>query len=797
MGCRGRGATFVALIGGVAFITPFGADGQQAVPDPGTRAVSIAIVADGPYRRHGDILDRIEVEFRELLSADFDVSFPPSMVYAGDWTAPGIERALDRALGDDRADLVVATGSIAANLLARRRDVPRPALAAFILGPLADRDLETRESSGVANLNFVNADRAGRNLDLLEELAGEGPLAIAVPEALLEVVPDLGAQVSEKIGRPGEITHVVSAGDSAEEALARLPADVVAVMLLPLAEMSDAEWARFVDGLHDRGLPTFSWLGASEVREGVLAGATPDGYQQQIIRWAALNAQQILLGAEPAELPAAFPPQERLIINMRTADRIGVSPSWAMLVAARLINRDERPAARRLSLTGVMEEVQGLNLELLAAQRSVAAGRDQVRLATAPLLPQVGVGADFTMIDDNRSAVIPGIAARTFSGGATLRQLIFDEAAWATRSIEGSFQVSRELDRDALRLDVMREAGVAYLNVLRAKTSERIQRDNLEVTATNLDFARLRVSAGAANLAEVFRWQAQLSGFQQSVVDAEVTRALMEIEVNRILNRPLEEPFDTQEATLTSAPIRELLPLMEPYIDNPRDFEIFRAFMTNEAVQVSPEIGRIQALAGAQERVLQAANRAFFLPQVALQAGLDQRFSEGGVGSDELAGLNRFSWDLALVFSYPLFAGAARFAAESQATEELARLEIQRDDTVLRIDQRMRGALHLLRGSWVKIELARAASQAADSNFGLVQDAYRRGVGDILGLLDAQNEALVAREAAASAVYEFLIDLIEVERAVGRFEYFGSPEERTSFFERLEEYYRQSLVRGN
>lgn len=791
--CRGVLAVFVSV---VASGSLFGAEGQTT-PESGARAISVATVEDGPYRRHADLPDRLEVEFRELLAADFDVSFPPAMVYSGDWTAAGIEEALDRALADERADLVVATGSVAANLLARRRDLARPALAAFILGPMIDRDLEGRESSGVENLSYVNADRAGRNLDLLEELAEDGPLAIAVPAALLEVVPDLGARASEMAGRPGDSMRVIAVGATADDALARVPGDVVAVLLLPLAEMSDLEWTRFIEGLHDLHLPTFSWLGASEVREGVLAGATPDGYQRQILRWAALNAQQILLGADPADLRAAFPPQERLVINMRTADRIGVSPGWAMMVAARLINRDERPAARRLSLAGVMEEARGLNLELLAAERSVAAGRDQVRLATAPLLPRVGIDADLTAIDDNRAAVIPGVAERTFSGGATLRQLIFDEAVWANRSIEGSLQSSREFDRDALRLDVTREAGVAYLNVLRAKTFERIQRDNLEVTAANLDFARLRVSAGAANLAEVFRWQAQLSRNQQNVVDSEVGRALTEIEVNRILNRPLEERFDTEEATLTSAPINDLLPLMEPYIDNPRDFELFRRFMTEVAVEASPEIGRIQSLASAQERLLRSANRSFFLPQVALQAGLEQRFSESGVGAEELAGLNRFNWDLALVFSYPLFAGTARFALQSQATQELARLEIQRDDTVLRIDQRMRGALHLLRGSWTKIELARAASQAADSNFGLVQDAYRRGVGDILDLLDAQNEALVAREAAANAVYEFLIDLIEVERAVGRFEYFGSSEERASFFERLEEYYRQSLVRGS
>jgi outer membrane protein TolC len=373
--------------------------------------------------------------------------------------------------------------------------------------------------------------------------------------------------------------------------------------------------------------------------------------------------------------------------------------------------------------------------------------------------------------------------------------LVFDERVWAGLSIEKSLQSSREFDRDALRLDVMREAGVAYLNVLRAKTFERIQRDNLDVTATNLDFARLRVSAGAANLSEVYRWQVQLSTSQQAVVDSEVLRALNELDVNRILYRPLEESFDTEETSLTDPPISDLLELIQPYIDNPRDFEVFRGFVTEEALEASPEIDQLDALTDAQERARESSTRSFFLPQIALEAGLDNRFSESGAGSDELAGFDRLTWNAALVFSYPLFTGIARFAAESQASEELARLQIQRDEVSQRIDQRVRSALHLLRGSWVKIELTRAAATAAANNFRLVQDAYRRGVGGILGLLDAQNEALVADEGAADAVYDFLIDLVEVERSVGRFEYFRSAEARAVLFDRLDQFYRQSSVR--
>ena len=56
-------------------------------------------------------------------------------------------------------------------------------------------------------------------------------------------------------------------------------------------------------------------------------------------------------------------------------------------------------------------------------------------------------------------------------------------------------------------------------------------------------------------------------------------------------------------------------------------------------------------------------------------------------------------------------------------------------------------------------------------------------------MLDAQNTAVVAELDAANAVYDFLIDMMEVGRAVGRFSVLMSGEERDAFFRRLDAYF--------
>ena len=109
-----------------------------------------------------------------------------------------------------------------------------------------------------------------------------------------------------------------------------------------------------------------------------------------------------------------------------------------------------------------------------------------------------------------------------------------------------------------------------------------------------------------------------------------------------------------------------------------------------------------------------------------------------------------------------------------------------------RVEQSIRSSLHQAGASYAGIELAMDAADAARRNHDLVRDAYRSGVVQILDLLDAQNGALVADQVAATAVHAYLIDLMQVERAIGRFDFFMTAEEQQGFRDRLEAFFAQA-----
>ena len=130
-------------------------------------------------------------------------------------------------------------------------------------------------------------------------------------------------------------------------------------------------------------------------------------------------------------------------------------------------------------------------------------------------------------------------------------------------------------------------------------------------------------------------------------------------------------------------------------------------------------------------------------------------------------------------------------ARRSRAEIELDELTLQRDAVSQRVEQRIRSVLYQVQASFVSIDLTRDAAAAARRNLELVSERYAEGIIDILFLLDAQNQALVADLAAANAVFDYLTELMGAQRAVGRFDYYRSPEDRSAFLSRLHEFFQE------
>jgi outer membrane protein len=774
----------------------------SAAPLP---AVRIGVILDGPWEGNQTLLGYFKTEIAELTAGEFAISFPADLTLTGDWSMEGVRGAADRLLNDPRVDQILAIGVLTSQEMALRGPLSKPVIATFTV----DRDIQgfpvQNGASGVPNLSYLAPPSpVTRDLHAFRELLPFRRLAVLVHRPYLQAIPALAENLEHELAAQGVRVIVVPVENSADEALQALSADIDAVYVTPLLRLSPAEFQLLVAGLIEKRLPSFSYFGRGEVQRGMLAGAAPLSDFPRLARRTALHVQRILLGEEPGSLPVLFSQQGQLVINMATARAIGFSPGWHMLIEADLLAEETEGAIRCLSLQGAVREAAAVNLELAATDRQVAAGLEEIRKARAALYPQLLLSAEGVAIDEGRAEESFGThAERTLQSSLQLEQSLYSEQRHTRLAVEKNRQEGRVQEQRQLRLDIIQQAATAYLNVLRSKTLQAVQKNNLRVTRSNLALARMRRKVGFSGPAEVYRWESQLAKDRKAVIDADTRRSLAEMALNRILQRPAEEPFITREVGPADPDFLIGDPRLGPYLENPASFADFRDFMVSEGQAAVPELQRIEAAIAAARRLQKAARRSFWVPELTFQAELTQILKEGGEGTEspfegflpvEVPEADDTRWSLGINLTLPLFTGGGRRAELGRAGEELARLRLERQVLADRVEQRIRSALQQARASRSGIRLSREGAEAARKNLELVTDAYSRGVVSIIELLDAQNAALAADQAAANAVYDFFIDLMEVQRSAGTFDLFLSDEEKDRWFERLKEFRQRTSL---
>ncbi|MCP4302654.1 MAG: TolC family protein, partial [Gammaproteobacteria bacterium] len=114
----------------------------------------------------------------------------------------------------------------------------------------------------------------------------------------------------------------------------------------------------------------------------------------------------------------------------------------------------------------------------------------------------------------------------------------------------------------------------------------------------------------------------------------------------------------------------------------------------------------------------------------------------------------------------------------SRASFELRQLESLRASIEERVEEEIRNQLLAEQAAYIQIDLAATAAEASKKNFDLVSDAYARGTVTVIELLDAQDTSLTASAAAAESIYNYLIRVMSLQRAVGGYDYLLTPEDR-------------------
>lgn len=798
-----RSSSVLVLIGAL-LLAPSSSKAQRRRAPEGP--VRITFVVDGEYSAMLGFREQVASAIRELVGARREIDVDPERDRVGDYTLVTARAQLDEALESGDSDLVIVLGALGGVAVGARESLPVPVIVPYTLEPeLAGLPLDEGHS-GRENLAFISDGiDVGSALRRFRDVYAYERVHVLMSEATEQAAPGMSEHLrslGESVG--GEVDVALTASPRADDIVEALPAEVEALYLSPLVRLEDGQVRRLLQLTTERGLPVFAFGGRHVCELGAVGSVTSEDDLVRRARRTATFVERWLDG-EPLEgFDVTFRPTEVLYINVRAASATGARPSWITLTEAELVGEPGPETDRTLSLPQALAEAVQRNVDLAAAEASVDSAQQDVDRARASLLPQLDVSASAALIDDDRAAGFGSPGQLSANWSATLSQLLYSPRAWGGFEAQGHARDAVAAERDTTRLDVILEAGEAHVNALRANTAFRIQRENLSLTRANLQSARMRVRVGRSSEAEVIRWESSLANSQRDVLQAFANVRVAEIELNRVLNRPLDQHVRLLE---TSATPEELLgsadgasdsrPL-QAYLNDPWSFGVLVDFLAQEAIDNSPELRQVDAAIRAQRRQLDMSEQVLFLPDVGLSASLTNNFVDVGgqnprdippeLAMSGFAPLDPFDMQVGLQVTLPLYSGGERYADIRQSRAEIRRLGHQRRSVELRVEQGLRATMMSLAPTWANIELSRRAAVAAERNLELVNAAYLAGTVDILRVLDAQTQAVNARLARANATYDLMLSILNAERRAGRFRYFSGRDERSDFLARLRDF---------
>lgn len=564
-------------------------------------------------------------------------------------------------------------------------------------------------------------------------------------------------------------------------------ADGALVLALPGLD-GDAQ-RRLFDQLAEAGVPSVALTDARQVERGALLSSPgaldPDAWRRRL----ALRLDDVAAGRPPEPLDAR-PGLGRSWLNLETAARLDWSPSFALLGEARLVGEAAAPEAAPLALSQAVALALSASPALAAARQGVEVEAFDRDLAASRYRPSLYLEATGRMIDETRArAALGQEPERLVSGGAVLEQLLFSEPALAAIAVAGSLDRARRAELEVESLDLALAVSREFLDLLRLDASREVLEADLELARAQRDQAVRGETAGAVGRGEVARFEAELTQARERLEQAVADRERLAIALNRRLGRAPAAPLAPVEPELDGPEWLGGDDQFLAVLDSPASLADWQGRLVTAALRDSAELEAIGELRQAAHRELTSRRRAFWLPEVGLEARYTSELSragegerapwessnpvvQSGVGALEGAGVGlpetgRDQWSVGVSARLPLYAGGRRSIERDRSAARLEQVALEDAEARLGLEARLRAASVELAAAWRRIALRDEAREHAEEALALAEEAWREGALSQVALLDARTSARQAGLAAAEGRWQALQALVHLQRALG------------------------------
>lgn len=692
-------------------------------------------------------------------------------------------------------DIIIGLGPNSSNFAIGLKEYPKPTIASIVLDTELQGLEKTAEgTSGISNFTFIESPfDMERDLNLLYSIYAFNHLEVLTTEGTIGGSPFVKKLFAKYLnGKDVNVDHIFYQ-DEIGKHFDDMGDKKVAVYALPYFSRDPKKVENIFNEINEYNVPSAALFGEEYLTAGALAGYETADNLQKIPRRIALNVMKIVEGKPTADLSVEMQNfSDNLIINMETARQIGIYPSFDIMASATLYNLDAVQTDNKLSLQKAIAYALQNNLNIKIEQADVDIADTEIGIAKSDLLPQVDATTSFSVTDEFTAFSRQGAQGRSniiLSGG--LSQVIFAEPLLANLAIQKMLKESEEKQLLQTQLDVVIDVTNAYMNILFAKSNLDIQQQNVERNKDNYDISKAKEAIGYTGASDINRWEAELANSNIELNNAFAGLRQAKFQLNQLLNRPINEAVEIEEATIAESKLIFADERMV-FINDYGSLDKFSDFLVAYAKENLPELAQIDIGLQVQKRLELSRKRALYLPTLAMSGSANRvlgRFNiPEGLPDIEIA----TTWDVGLGLSYPIFQGFNRNKLIEQSKLNVIQLQDTRKNTENQLELLIRANLENVGASYSRMELAQTAADASRKNYEIVQDAYSAGQANITTLIDAQNNALATELQSYNAVYTFIQDFLNLERSIGYFNFLATPDEKTNFFEKIQQHFSQN-----
>ena len=704
-------------------------------------------------------------------------------VITGFYVSPRAKAQYQQLIESD-IDIIIAFGVITNEVVSKQTTHRKPTiLFGAINQDYNDLDI-TKKTSGIKNFTYlIESESFKEDLAKLKQLTDFKNIGIVVDAGVVQFL-HLQETFDQAIAGLNSEYEII-AYHTVDDIISQLDG-IDALYLAGGFFLKTDEVRLLATQLIEKKIPSFTLNSINQVKNGIMASHQAEGDINQFFRRIALTIDSYVSGMALADMPVFIDYTAQLTINYNTAEAIGVPIKYSLLADTDFVGSFNNVLSKSsYNLVEVVNQVLDKNLNLEASKINIDLAIKNVETSKSTYKPSLSTALTGAYVDPDLAVVSNGSNPEfSSSGRLTLTQTLYSNSANANIAIQKDLLNAQKEQYNSAELDRIFDAINAYFTVLILKTNAQTQLLNLKLTKDNLKLAKQSFEIGQSGKSDSLRFLSAKAQNTQAMVEAANQLEQSYINLNQLLNNPLDYEIDIKDVQLDQGVFESYnYDVLVQFLDDPVLRNSFIDFLILKAKENAPELKALSYNISATDQEIKLNGRNRFLPTIALQGQYNKTFDRSGAGSLPPVGGSFLddNYNVGLTFTVPLFNSNQFNINRQTAVLKREQLDINKQDTELSIDVGIRSGVLRLVNEMSNIQLSEISEQTAKESLDLTMASYTNGAVNIVQLIDAQNNYINSQLAKSNAIYNFLLNALQLERSMGSYFFLNSKSDNDAF----------------